>query len=101
LASTEPVCDPGDVNCMGGVTIDDLNIIAAHFRQNGSREEGDLTGNGFVDFDDFGQWKQYYTGPGLGAEAFAFLSVPEPGSLSLLFVGVVGLFSSVRRRRRV
>jgi hypothetical protein len=100
VASAGPVCDPGDVNCADGVDEVDLGIIAAHFRQNGSREEGDLTGNGYVDFDDFGQWKQYYTGPGLGSDAFAFLSVPEPGSTSLLLVGVAGLLTGVRRRRR-
>lgn len=98
VASTQVACDPGDVNCMGGVTIDDLNIIAAHFRQNGSREQGDLTGNGYVDFDDFDQWKRNYTGPGLGAESFAFLSVPEPGGLTLLIVGSVGLLSRKRHR---
>ncbi len=51
------------MNCTGGVTIEDLQIIAANFRKAGAREMGDLTGNGFVDFDDFGQWKQFYTGP--------------------------------------
>jgi PEP-CTERM motif len=100
VASTAPLCDPGDVDCAGGVTVDDLNIIAAHFRQNGEREDGDLTGDGFIDFDDFGEWKQYYTGPGLGSDAFAFLSVPEPASTSLLFFGVIGLLTGVRRRRR-
>ncbi len=101
LASTEIPAAPGDVNRDTFVDTVDLGIIAAHFRQNGGHDEGDLTGNGFVDFDDFGQWKQYYTGPALGAGAFAFLSVPEPASMSLLFVGVAGLFGGARRRRGV
>jgi hypothetical protein len=88
VASTEVACDPGDVNCMGGVTIEDLQIIAAHFRQSVGRELGDLSGNGIVDFDDFDQWKRNYTGPGLAASEFAFLSVPEPASALLLIFGL-------------
>jgi len=99
IASTEVPCDPGDVNCMGGVTLDDLAIIAAHFRQNGPRDDGDLSGNGFIDFDDFDEWKQNYTGPPPGAGALSFLSVPEPASAVLLVGGVVGLAALGRRRR--
>jgi hypothetical protein len=99
LASLEAACDPGDVNCMDGVDIVDLQIIAANFRTAGGRELGDLTGNGFVDFDDFGEWKDNYTGPGLAASAFSFLSVPEPAS-GLLFVLGLACLSSRRKRTK-
>jgi hypothetical protein len=100
LASDEVACDPGDVNCMDGVDLIDLEIIAAHFRQGGSRDDGDLTGNGFIDFDDFGQWKEHYTGPALGADAFEFLTVPEPVSIGLMLCGAVGLLAAIGGRRR-
>ncbi len=98
LASTAPVCDPGDVDCDGNVDTVDLDIIAANFRTSAPRELGDLTGNGFVDFDDFGEWKTYYTGPAIGAGHFAFLSVPEPSGILLLVSALV--FSVVSRRNR-
>ncbi len=102
IASAEVACDPGDVNCTGGVTLDDLAIVGAHFRQSGGRELGDLTGNGFIDFDDFQQWKQNFPGafPGSGSLADFFGSVPEPTSAVLCFSGVIGLTSMARRRAR-
>lgn len=99
VASTEIACAPGDVNCDMVVNATDLGIIAANFRKAGGRELGDLTGNGFIDFDDFGQWKSYYTGPGLGAEHFTFLAVPEPSSLfsTLALLGVLARVVRIRR----
>lgn len=97
VESLAPTCDPGDVDCDMDVDDVDLGIIAANFRTNAARELGDLTGNGFVDFDDFGEWKTNYTGPPLGASAFTFLAVPEPASSLLLFVAIAVL--PVRRRR--
>lgn len=100
-ASAGPVCGPGDVDCDGTVDLEDLTILAAHFRQSTGFENGDLTGNGFVDFDDFQQWKQNYSGAFPGAGAFSFLSanVPEPSSVVLLFCGAMGLLPIASRRR--
>jgi hypothetical protein len=98
VASTEVACDPGDVNCDLDVNEIDLGIIAAHFRQNGAREDGDLTGNGFIDFDDFDQWKKNFAGAGSGAELLA--GVPEPASAWLAACGAAGLLSVAGRRRR-
>jgi hypothetical protein len=98
IASSEVACDPGDVNCDTDVNEIDLGIIAAHFRQNGAREDGDLTGNGFIDFDDFDQWKKNFAGAGSGAASFA--GVPEPASALLLLCGAAGLLLSAGRRPR-
>lgn len=89
LASDEVPCDPGDVNCDTNVDLTDLSIIASHFRQNGIREEGDLSGNGFVDFDDFDEWKQNYPGafPGGSSIADILAGVPEPASGLLFCIG--------------
>lgn len=101
VASTEIACDPGDVNCDMTVDAVDLGIIADHFRTNGGRELGDLSGNGFIDFDDFGLWKTNYTGPALGAGSYSFLSVPEPSSMVLLLVGAIGVLPRILGRRHV
>jgi hypothetical protein len=101
LASSESPCDAGDVNCDMNVDAADLQIIADNFRKNGGRELGDLSGNGIVDFDDFGEWKTNYMGPALGAGAYSFLAVPEPSSMVLLFLAVAALPTGrvgVRRR---
>jgi hypothetical protein len=92
---------PGDTNGDGLVDIDiDLAAIAAHFRQTvTSTEEGDITGDLFVDFDDFDLWKRNYTGP-IPAGALSFLSVPEPGSALLLVIGSLASLVLGRQRRR-
>ncbi|TWT36981.1 hypothetical protein KOR34_19270 [Posidoniimonas corsicana] len=90
-------CDPGDVDCMGGVTLDDLAIIAANFRTSNFREFGDLTGDGFVDFDDFGEWKDNYTGSLEGVD-LSFLSSPAPEPSASMLVATL-LVSCIGRRR--
>lgn len=85
----------GDVDGYNGVDLDDLQIIADNFRQSAdSRLTGDLTGDGFVDFDDFDQWKQNYTGSLAGLNLdFLTTQVPEPGSLLLAALGVTGVLA--------
>ena len=64
--------NPGDVDCMNGVTLDDFEIIRQNFLTSVvDRTEGDLTGDGFVDFDDFRRWKQNYTPAPAAAAATA------------------------------
>ena len=101
VASTEVACDPGDVNCDTVVDEDDLAVIAAHFRQSGAREDGDLSGNGFIDFDDFDQWKKNFPGAFPGSAAGLFGTVPEPASGLLVGCGLAGVWSMARRRPRV
>lgn len=98
IGTNAAVCMPGDVNCDGTVDVEiDLATIAANFRQTVSgRAFGDLTSNGFVDFDDFDQWKSNYTGSFANVD-LSFLSVPEPTTIGLsVFAGTVVL---ARRRR--
>src|SRR3990172_933854 len=88
LGSDPNIPGPGDVNGIGGVTIDDLNIIAGRFRQTGTRAQGDLTGDGFVDIADFREWKANFPGANSGAGGFEGLfGVPEPATAVLLVVG--------------
>jgi hypothetical protein len=91
----------GDVDGdgIGGEFPDDFNPIRDNFQQAATeRSEGDIVRNGMVDFADFRQWKTAFIAGG-GALANVDLSsvaVPEPSSLALLVVGVLG----VARRRR-
>ncbi len=82
---TGVACGAGDVDCNGTVNLNDFTAIRNHFRLTvGSRVEGDLNGDGTVDFTDFRQWKSNYTGPFAG-----FDSVPEPTSAVLLALGAI------------
>jgi hypothetical protein len=81
LATNAPPATPGDVDGDTDVDLEDLNIIAANFRQTvATRTMGDLTGDRFVDVLDFRNWKANYPGafPGLGAN---WPNVPEPATL--------------------
>lgn len=102
LSLLEPVITtPGDVDGMGGVTLTDLEIIAANFRTNGPRSMGDLTGDGFVDLLDYREWKANYPGANTppGSGALGELGIPEPASVFLVVVGAVAACGFTRPRR--
>jgi len=93
---------PGDVNGIDGVTIADLEIIAANFRKNGNRSQGDLTGDGFIDLYDFRDWKSHYPGANSGsgglADFEALLGVPEPSTGILACAALLAGGAATRRR---
>lgn len=67
-----------------------------------ARTDGDLDLNGEVSIEDFREWKTAFLGVG-GTEAqvalaYASLGVPEPTSLAVAAVGLLGLAASPRRR---
>jgi hypothetical protein len=96
LAANAPPATPGDVDGDTDVDLEDLNIIAANFRQAvATRTMGDLTGDRFVDVLDFRNWKSNYPGafPGSGAN---WPHVPEPATLLSALFAVVAA-SSWRR----
>lgn len=91
--NTDTTCGLGDVDCNGTINLTDFNAIRDHFRLSvGSRADGDLNGDGKVDFTDFREWKSNYTGPFAGFE-----SVPEPTSMILLGLGASILCGQRRR----
>ncbi len=86
----------GDLNGDGFVGLDDLDIVLNHWNQSvsaGVGMSGDPSGDGFVGLDDLdlvlNNWNN-------GTPPIAPANIPEPGTLSLLAVGIGAL---VGRRR--
>jgi len=74
---------PGDVDRDDDVDLIDFAAIRDHFQQSATmREQGDLNGDGVVDFIDFRQWKSNYPTP-VGAVGEV---VPEPAA------GILAIF---------
>ena len=93
----EPSFD-GDLNGDGFVGVDDLNIVLVHWSQSvtpGDLLAGDATVDGFVGVDDLNivlvNWNN-------GTPPDALATIPEPGTLTLLGLGVPVL---LRRHRRL
>ncbi len=91
-ASPNEVPVTGDVNGDRLVNLQDFGLIRDHFRTGTSFEDGDLSFDGQVDFDDFEIWKDAF---GAGAPA----SVPEPSALALTLATLLGLAGCIRKKR--
>lgn len=88
---------PGDVNRNGVADLDDFSVIRTNFLDAvASRDNGDLTGDGVVDFTDFRVWSDASGNTVSFAQLFA-TSVPEPSSIFLL--AGFGAAFALRRRR--
>lgn len=95
ISKIVPNLIPGDVDNMNGVTLADFMIIRANFNQSvASRSQGDLTGDGIVDLDDYGQW-QANVSPAVAAAAN--WNVPEPSGVVLLLAGLLSMPLARRR----
>lgn len=106
IESAGPPPLPGDTDADGipGEFPDDFEPIRANFRNAVTlRSEGDLTGDRFVDFADFREWKAARFGGGgslAGLDLSFGSNVPEPGSAALACVAVVALTNVCARRVR-
>src|SRR5690606_29557783 len=86
----------GDVDGVGGVSIDDFNIIRDNLGSTvSSRSMGDITGDRKVDLNDFQLWLDSVP-PELAAMAMA---VPEPSSVALGAMALLAATALGRRRR--
>lgn len=81
----------GDFDLDGTLGFPDFLILTSNFGQQSS--DGDFDLNGTVDLADFVGFKAAF-----GAQAPTAASVPEPTSIGLLLIGVLGFLA--RRRRR-
>jgi hypothetical protein len=77
---------PGDVNRDGQVNLTDFHIIRGNlFKTGQSRAQGDLVGDGIVNFADYREWKNNVPA-GLAASADLSGAIPEPGAALMLTV---------------
>ena len=99
----------GDATLDGFTTLDDYSQWQAGF--SGAAPvtwlNGDFNGDGAVTLDDYSLWAAAFAFTGSGATGYTSLAdtskppgalVPEPGSLGLLAVGVMGILGSRRKR---
>jgi hypothetical protein len=84
---------PGDVDGDGDVDLEDYGVIRDNFLVGvSSRAEGDLNFDRVVDWTDFREWKNAFSGAAGSAAA-----MPEPGTLGLMLVAA-GLAAFASRR---
>lgn len=92
----------GDFNGDGDVNAVDYAILRNNLQEAHTYEfEGELTNDYFVDLDDFRLFKLAYEAANPGAGGLAALGIPEPSSLLLVLLGVVGVGGSTLRKRFV
>jgi len=87
----------GDFDLDEDVDVDDFGILAgnlgAHLDGGVNYEDGDINFSGTVDLNDFREFKGEF--PGIVAAA---TGVPEPASIGLAILAVVGVLPLLRRR---
>jgi len=100
----------GDSNLDGQVDVTDLGALATSWQTSAPWTGGDFNYDGFVDVSDLGllatNWQLGVgspLGPGsldaaMAAVGLGNVSVPEPASIGLIGIGILGLIG--RRRRR-
>jgi uncharacterized protein YjbI with pentapeptide repeats len=89
----------GDANLDGTVNINDLSKLLANYDKTGLQwADGDFDNNGTVDISDLSKVLANYD-KSVGMSASGIRAVPEPGTLALLAVALLGALVCIRRRR--
>lgn len=90
----------GDISGDGEVDIADFTLWADAFGQTGVGLPADITEDGEVDIADFTLWADNFGNTAGIGNASGANAVPEPSSVVLLGLGIVGMIIVTWRRRR-
>ena len=86
----------GDFNADGVVDDADAEILMDNLGDDGGFAQGDINYDGEVNFHDAGLFRPILAAASAGGEASV---VPEPGSVSLMLLGLASLLGFRRRKR--
>ena len=84
----------GDANGDGSVAFSDFLTLSANFGSSGFYTDGDFDKDGTIAFSDF-----LLLSSNFGQSSAVAAAVPEPSSVAMALLGVVGLLTITRRRR--
>ena len=92
---------PGDANLDGKVDINDLTVILTNYGKTTGSDGwmlGDFNGDSEVDVNDLSIVLTNY-GQSLGSSMAGTTTAPEPSTIVLLGIGLIGLLGFLRRER--
>ena len=78
--------------------LDDFEILRANYLTGATFEQGDANLDGTVDHEDFFMWRTDYLMLGGDPALINFQAIPEPSTLSLVALAVIGTLRRARHR---
>jgi hypothetical protein len=87
-----------DFNMSNGTDLADFEILRANYLTGTTFGQGDANLDGFVNHEDFFMWRTDYLMLGGNPALINFQAIPEPSTLSLVALAVIGTLRRARQR---